>query len=359
MSILRSRLVSSAQSTPDLWDDLVQRIRNRQITPILADSVYRLPLWQHAIRLFDQQLEINSIDGVDQEIIGYWAGEIGYPFVDAMRLATVVQFYITQRADELAAKQDYLDCLKQLLVDLCRKDPELAEQLEDEIIPVLHSYRFSELVRTLSLNVHPTPEDDPLHLLAGMQLPLYVTTSPHEFLEDALRNVGRTPRTRICFWRGEFLNVAEEHRADRDEEPTPESPIVYHLHGHEAYPLSLVLSEDDHMDFLMRIAQDRSGNAPLIPAYLRTAMSVSSLLLVGYRLQDWEFRSLFRGLIAHQQGSLRITSLALQLDPEAVSDRDKARAFLEGYFKEARFQVHWDAPDQFVKTLWKEYRSRG
>ena len=82
--------------------------------------------------------------------------------------------------------------------------------------------------------------------------------------------------------------------ADPAYAPTPANPLVYHLHGRLALPESLVLTEDDYLDFLVAIARDTA----LLPHQIQRALAGTSLLFVGYRLADWDFRVIHRGLVA-------------------------------------------------------------
>ncbi len=170
---------------------------------------------------------------------------------------------------------------------------------------------------------------------------------------------GRTPRAQICFWSGEPVEFADDrHRVDPDFVPSAEEPLVYHLYGLETYPESLVLSEDDYLDFLARIVRDTSQKNPIVPRYLRKALTQSSLLLLGYRLQDWDFRVLFRGVLSTTPGSLRKFSVALQLAPEeqhAIVSAAEAKEYLEKYFGSSNFNVEWGSSTRFVQKLWEAW----
>ena len=129
--------------------------------------------------------------------------------------------------------------------------------------------------------------------------------------------------------------------------------MVYHLFGLDQVETSLVLSEDDHLDFLVKVYHDLSAttatqadgtNTGLIPLYLRNALKESALMLLGYRLQDWDFRTLFRGVLNAGEAPLRRPSLAIQLDParqKGIDNEAAARDYLEKYFKPP-FKVAWE-----------------
>lgn len=142
---------------------------------------------------------------------------------------------------------------------------------------------------------------------------------------------------------------------DRNYEPTWQEPLVYHLHGLELAPASLVLTEDDYLDFLVKISWDNT----VIPPRIAEALADSSLLLLGYQLQDWDFRVLFRGLINSKRGSRRLLSLAIQLSlqhgQDEVASMDVAEDFLEKYFDKANFKIYWGETEKFTAELWANW----
>jgi len=339
----------------DFWDDLVQRIRQGKLAPILGASVRS----DHIFHTAESSGDMLPTPSVEQ-LAAYWAHLLRYPFGDGQILARVAQFNMVHSRDVEQAKLRYLTFLKRSLLELASRLEPDARAAVDELREQLDEVTFSDVAADLDYPRHAAPEEDGLRLLARLPLPVYVTTCPHDFMERALRAEGRTRfRTQVCFWRGDAVNVAPEHRPDPDYTPTPEEPVVYHLFGYEAYPSTLVLSEDDYLDFLVRITQPINPNQPIIPLYLRQTLANSSLLLLGYRLSDWDFRVLFRGLIHAQQQQRRFFSMAIQLDPaqqEGISDAAAARRYLQEYLKPARFEVAWSDVDSFVHTLWKEWR---
>ena len=135
-------------------------------------------------------------------------------------------------------------------------------------------------------------------------------------------------------------------------EPTPQEPLVYHLHGIETVPASIVLSEDDYLDFLVKVSWDNT----VIPPRIAEALTDSSLLLLGYQLQDWDFRVIFRGLISRKRSTRRLLSLAIQLSLEQeqseIRSRDEAEDYLEKYFDKANFKIYWGETEEFTEELW-------
>jgi hypothetical protein len=54
---------------------------------------------------------------------------------------------------------------------------------------------------------------------------------------------------------------------DENHRPSPTEPLVYHLHGFDQVPPSLVLSEDDYLEFLVAIPRDKGRNIDIIPLH--------------------------------------------------------------------------------------------
>jgi hypothetical protein len=226
---------------------------------------------------------------------------------------------------------------------------------------------FSDVATELDYPRYKNDHEDPLQLLAHLPLPIYITTSYHDFMQRALQEAKKRPHTQICLWSDETITLDPEHNIPDDFVPTVDEPLVYHLHGLERYPESLVLSEDDYMKFLVKISQDTDHNDQVIPLPLRAKLAESSLLLLGYRLEDWDFRVFFQGLIEAKHDSLRRFSLAIQIDPaerKGISqgqEIEKAKKYLKAYFNKSKsqFYVNWDSPDGFVKKLatsWNTWR---
>jgi hypothetical protein len=212
------------------------------------------------------------------------------------------------------ARENYLLFLKGMLIEAASPDPQgqdLVPQLEGRIEQI----SFSDLAVELDYPRFPPGNEDALRCLARMNLPLFLTTSYYDFLERALEAEGYHPRTQVCFWSGEPVSVEAEHRTQHAMELDRENPVVFHLFGLERYPSTIVLSEGDYLDYLMRLTRDTNTQDPILPLYLTDALASSKLILMGYRLQDWDFRVLYR-LIG--ESKLRPTALLVQVDPKQL-----------------------------------------
>lgn len=141
----------------------------------------------------------------------------------------------------------------------------------------------------------------------------------------------------------------------------------------------MVLSEDDYLDFLVQVTLERGKSDGSIPAYLQGALSQSWLMLLGYRLLDWDFRTLFRGIISTREdlNTIRpqagvtvstILQLSLPDQYELPQDQDvqkalktrleEAQLYMQKYFAPMSFEIRWNDPAAFLATLKEQWNRR-
>ena len=275
------------------WERLLSRIRAGKCTPFLgagAPSEMNLP--------------------TAAEIASEWAEEHGYPYADRTNLAAVAQFVAI--AKKIAPKH--------LLVD-----------------------------RLLAAQARPrTGSGDPYTLLAALPIAAYVTTNYDDLMSEALRNNGREPRLELCRW-----NKASQLPSvfAGDYEPTPSSPVIYHLHGHQSIPNSLVLTDDDYLDFLLTAFSDRS----LIPPVIQAAIAGRSMLFIGYRLYDWNFRVLFRRFA---EAGLQRANFAVLRPPAADGDGLDFQRQVE-YFRRLGIHTFVGSAAEFAAELRQRWSRDG
>ena len=194
-----------------------------------------------------------------------------------------------------------------------------------------------------------TAPDEPLAALADLPLPVYMTTNYDDFMAKALVSRNKDPRREVCRWNSRLKGRTPPLR------PTPANPVVFHLHGHHEVPESLVLTEDDYLDFLVNLSKDQDK---LLPPRIQQALTEASLLFIGYRLADWDFRVLFRGLVHAMEASLRRVSVAVQLPPNAPEQvhRHSVQKYLIDYFEDIKVRVYWGTAREFAAELRDRWR---
>lgn len=352
------RMINPLPGADLFWDELCTRIRNGAVIPIVSNAVHVDRIFAALMNQFDEPGDAGDEEPfrtIDELLATFWAGSIGYPLRDASALPRVAQYWRTRSADDEQARRAYLSFLKGTLLNMAEQAEAATAATARDLRAQQHERSFSDLAVDLDLPGDTSADDDPLRILARLNLPIYVTTSPYNFLERAIRAEGRAPVTQVC---GNERLLRPEHRIERDFEPNPETPVVYHLHGIEDYPAGMVLSEDDYLDFLVRVTQPIDAQRPVIPLYLTEKLAECSLLLLGYRLHEWDFRATFRGLIRAKETPRRPFSVAIQLSPREQRDAtnpEEVERYLTSYFGAAHFRVEWSDSRTYLHDLWQRW----
>ena len=127
------------------------------------------------------------------------------------------------------------------------------------------------------------------------------------------------------------------------------------MHGDISDFSSLLVTDDDYIDFTVSLGQRAQGKDAIIPHWIRRALTDTTLLFVGYSLEDMNFRVLMRQLMK-QQALLRdeqALSLSIQLSDKdiPVEKRAKAEKFLADYLGTSAIRIHWGEAAPFLEKL--------
>jgi hypothetical protein len=138
--------------------------------------------------------------------------------------------------------------------------------------------------------------------------------------------------------------------------PTVEKPVVFHLHGLLADEDSMVLTEDDYLNFLINISEYK-----VIPSHIEAAFSTNNaFLFIGYSLEDMSFKVLFRKFAQQIASSPGDRHVAVQLhhtkgltNAQMVRQRD----FLQNLFRTQNVKVYWGEAHKFTRRLRREWEA--
>jgi hypothetical protein len=241
------------------------------------------------------------------------AKQFEYPFRDTHNLPRVTQFVATSHQGSEFPKRQVIERLKK-------------ESTAVEEIPA--NYR----------------------LLAELRLPIYVTTNYDDFLSRALPAQPDVPV--VSRWNEELM---ENHRPYAFDPPTAETPLVFYMHGHVRDEKSLLLTEDDYIDFTVSLARDTDENPWVIPHQVTRALSWNRLLFVGYSLEDWNFRVLMRSLLSSKTRRRAPRGLSIQIAPSKgtvlANRHDDALKFLADYLELDQIDIEWVSAGDFLEEL--------
>ena len=303
------------------WSGLLRMIQQGKCIPILGPRVH------------------GRWSPTPEEIALNWAELHGYPFADRDELAQVAQYLASSQGEDFP-RYELLDTLMRSFM----------ERLPLGLRPQDSFEALTQLVNAVGWSALVADDPNEVHrVLADLPLPLYLTTNCDSFMQEALRAAGRRPARELCRWNRALDELPSLFEENPDYRPTQDAPLVYHLFGTDEQVDSLVLTTDNHLDFLVQV----SAEIERIPHYIRGALANSSLMFLGYRLTDWEFRVVMRGLVATMPQRRRFKHVAVQLEPDdmAVTDVTAVQSFLAQYFQGAQINVFWGSIQQFVAEL--------
>jgi hypothetical protein len=277
------------------------------------------------------------------------AVEYDYPLADCNSLVHVGQFVATHGYAGLCE-----DMVQALVTGYRRR-----MGLPDE--PGGPEMSLSEAVESSSWSqrVQARFDSEIHHQLADLDLPLYLTTNFDNFMTLALQarlpeeeshRVRRVPLA----WRKEVRDEAGREDIDLVPPPSRQHPVVLHLFGTDDDLLSMVLTEDDYLDYLAHIFRDHQS---LLPGNAKAAVASTSLLFLGYDLHDLALKVILRGLLPNLDlKRWQRRHVAVQLEPSTV-DRARQREvmdYLRRYFSRSsgvEIDVYWGSVHQFVAEL--------
>lgn len=281
------------------WHRLIAQLKNGDILPFVGGEA-------------TDGILPNGVDLSER-----WASAYGYPFVDRGDLPRVMQFVATTLGDPVHLKQ----------------------QVSRELM------------------TPPTPDfasDTEVHgLLARFPIPVFVTTNYDDFLTRALVRARKSPQVATCPWNFEYSYEPLDGPV-QSVEGSPAAPLVYHLHGSLAEPDSMVLTEDDYLQFLVNMVLDRGGDdRRLLPPAVLFALATRPILFLGYSLRDWSFRVLFQGLLRNIPGIHRRRHVAVQVLPplDDGAATGHAKDYLARYLDGWNISIYWGTTAQFCADL--------
>ncbi|HSF50005.1 MAG TPA: SIR2 family protein, partial [Nitrososphaeraceae archaeon] len=296
-------IVEELSLKEDDWDNLIYYIKEQQCVPFVGADTW-------------------SSKGVLSNLSEDWTALYDYPFEDSSQLSRVAQFIAIDKGDPMYPKRALSKMLREI------KPPD-----------------FSKV------------KDSPYLTLSSLNLPIYITTNYDHTLEEALRFHKKNPQSEVCRWFDDlktYLDNANKRSILKSSkyQPSRDEPLVYHLHGDMDIPQSMVLTERDYIQFVINLSKEKEKY--IFPPILRAALATSSLLFIGYSLEELNFRIIFQAVLGLQVGDLRETSISVQLPPRLSQNKQKkALKYLREYIKDQKVYVYWGNSESFCNDLSK------
>lgn len=324
-----------------------------------------------------------AVLGSTRDIAGRWADHYCFPMAPQKRddLQQVTQYLAYSRNRNFPLSQ----LRKYLIQDLRRRhaallqdfpeNPEQKDYLDSLIREIGNKMRAGEAGARAENErggiVRAAPPELPYSMLARLPVTTYVTTNRDNLLFDSLVAEGRQPKIVVGRWRP----LEQDDGAPDDERwppsvfeeqpgfrPSVKEPLIYYVFGNMSFPRTVVLTEDDYFDFLVGFTRNQFNPHTKMPPYVARALAEKGLVFLGFQFEDWEFRTLFRGVLprsGEQYGSDH-SSVAVQIEPGdgRMAEPVAARAYLTTYFNRNRhIQTYWGTSDDFLKELTTRWKS--
>jgi hypothetical protein len=299
------------------WATIVDRIKERKCVPFLGAAAnvsvkgYRgLPLGRDiALRFFEELTGVQSFDPA-----GFDPGQLAVELLQELNgldstdprvveLLGSVRPRLAKLVEINNKFAGYADLRQLRMLDLARVA--LHMRVQNDLPGLLQ--RLQKLL--------PDDERRPsklLRTLAALPIPLIITTNYDNLMERAL---GRRPH-RVVVQPVEGFRETEYGELERELATTNER-IVYKIHGsfrnpvNSDQPAGVIITEEDYIQFLTVVGREIGG----IPTPVKARIREGTLLFLGYSLEDWDFRTIFKGLVESLEASDRRRSFAFQKDP--------------------------------------------
>lgn len=318
----------------DAWPGLIRSIQKGRCTPILGPGLYEWLL------------------GPLREVAKRWADKYNYPMArqDRESMPQIAQYLSVNYGSQF-----------------------LASELESYIAAEIRAYfgynspidlkksNLDQLLSAVGDRHRQQSPHDPYQILAGLPFPIYLSANPGGLMDAALRRVPassgngfKDPQVVVCPWNEELRQQRTIFEREPTYSPTPDRPLAYHFFGRLDVEDSLILAEDDYFDFLMGLEENT------VNSFVTGALTNSSLLFMGFQMEDWNFRVLLRYILSLQGGDLRKkhVHIAVQVNPEEgrILDPGGAYRYLSKYFTQgANISVYWGSTEDFIAELQRQW----
>jgi hypothetical protein len=164
----------------------------------------------------------------------------------------------------------------------------------------------ADIREAVSAGRAPSPA---LRALARLDFPLVITTNYDQLFEQALTPKGFDK----CVYDPDDTTVTRDVAGGL---PSPTRPFVLKIHGDLDEPASLVVTDDDYIQFVLRMGDKEPLNP--VPLGVRFALKTWPTLFIGYSLVDYNLRLLFKTLRWKMDRATFPTSYAVDPMPDQL-----------------------------------------
>ena len=189
-------------------------------------------------------------------------------------------------------------------------------------------------------------------MLANARAPLLIVTSNYDdLIERAFKAKARPYHVVIhttdpamgsqIYWWPPGASEPEEAIPNKLDIDLDTETVIYKMHGavdrEKASRDQFVVTEDDYIDFLVRMTKNRA-----IPSIFSRAFDTRHFLFLGYGLRDWNFRVVLSRIGKDLHRTKEMKSWAIQYRPSFLEQR---------FWQDRGVEVYDMTIDDFVSQL--------
>lgn len=205
-----------------------------------------------------------------------------------------------------------------------------------------HEMRKSVSKKLLVKNARPGTVQK---ALASLPFLYVITTNFDKLMERAFEEEGKRPQVGVYECRGDCQDLRPG---------TEEEPLVYKIHGSFDSLETMILTEDDTIDFLCCLMV----RDPPLPSVIKQLFEHHSMLFIGYGLKDWDIRVLLRGIRGRRRGGVEeIRSFGIQRRPSEDGLAREWEASIMYWEKRENLRVFDTDAVRFTSELEQRYKA--
>jgi hypothetical protein len=189
---------------------------------------------------------------------------------------------------------------------------------------------IAAIEKYVSEGTEPSPV---LYALASLKFPLVITTNYDKLYEQAIdtinkrRAIEEAKKAGVPYDEAAIENETKERydisiysrdrtkkTVDCPKQLNPDRPFILKIHGDIKEPKSIVITDEDYIQFVLRMG-DKERYHPVGPN-VTTHLLEHTILFIGYRLNDYNLRLLFKTLRWKKDAEDVVPAFAVDRDPD-------------------------------------------
>ncbi|MDT4898791.1 MAG: hypothetical protein QOH25_3868 [Acidobacteriota bacterium] len=305
------------------WDIILRRMSLGRCVPFLGAAVNvrsrdenypyaGLPLADKvALDLINRLMALDAKELKDLAEVKYHDSFKKYGREDLLRL-TLHNLARVALHVEVETNFDFghlLDLLRTSLSDDCEPSKLLKTIASIKTLELIVTTNYDRLMESALEKVHRTYESvvQPIDGFKGK--------AQKEIKERLSQALTKTKRLILYKIHGTFIDAPSLHSGEKLKDSQAEvikgQVDKIKLPTTINKPPRIIVTEDDYIKFLTIIGIKDVG----VPALISQIIADSTLLFLGYSLEDWDFRTIYKGIHETLPHPDRRTSFAIQKDP--------------------------------------------